>query len=173
MPTDPIKLINRILEPKTTASTKPADTAQAAGKADPAAAQKDKTAAAAKTGAPASGQTAAASQTKAYVVDQGLKSRMSGGGGNGTRTQELAQANAKDVQAYYESAAKTRKSEAAANAKADPLQGVLSDARGKTGNTQFSAAAQASLNKSAAYKEAVASRAADAKAGVSKIIGTA
>lgn len=158
MSTDPIKLIRQITEPKPTVATKASETA-------------------ATTAAATTKANSTASQAKDYVLSQSLKAKMSGGTGGGTRTQELASNNAKDVQDYYESAAKARKADAAAANKSNPTDGVLSEAKGKTAATTHSAEVQASLAKMTKAKDDAAMKAVDPKLasvlGVSKIIGTA
>ncbi|HNY30249.1 MAG TPA: hypothetical protein PKO15_05115 [Fibrobacteria bacterium] len=182
MPTDPIKLIREITAPKTVTPPKAAEGAQASAEATKTASGqsgKDATAAAAKSDPKGASQAqATASQAKAYVVAQSLKAKMSPmASGTGTRTLDLAAANANEVQNYFETAAKARKAEAAAATKADPLQNVLSDARGKTEAPKLSAEAQASIAKSAPKKEDAGMKAVDSRLasilGVSKIIGTA
>lgn len=188
MSTDPIKLIRQITEPKTTTAAKPPESpkpgAEPAAKAAPAAASNS--AAASKANAMDTLKAQAAASTKAnavagqakdYVLSQSLKSKMSARSGDGTSTQELASANATEIQNYYEGAAKARKAEAASASKTNSMDSLLSETKGATGVPGHSFDAQQSLKKLAATKEDAAMKAIDPRLanilGVSKIIGTA
>ncbi|MBK8803555.1 MAG: hypothetical protein IPN71_16155 [Fibrobacteres bacterium] len=158
MPTDPIKLMRQIMQPMDSGSAPPAGPAKMEPKGT-------------------SQSEATASQARDYVVSQSLKSKMSGESASGTTSFDLASANAKEIQSYYESAAKARKAEAASATKSDSLQGVLSQTQGATGNIALKPEVQSSLNQRVQTKEDAAMKAIDPRLanilGVSKIIGAA
>lgn len=177
MSTDPIKLIRQITEPKTTAASKASEPA-ATGQAAKANAPATSPAAASKAHPPSTSQAAAtATQAKDYLLSQSLKSKISSWSGDGSSTQQLASTNAKEIQNYYESAAKARKADAASGSKANATDSLLSETKGATGTPVHSFDAEQSLKKMAATKEDAAMKAIDPKLasilGVSKIIGTA
>lgn len=154
MPTDPIKLINKIFEPKTTTATKQTDAA---------------------TTPTTAATTTTAQSAKDYVLSQSLNARLSGAGG-GTRTQELATYSAKGLAESFQKAHEAQMADK--KTAANPMDDVLAASK-KTGTNapQLSAEAQASIQKGAKATADAGLNAIDKKlaqvVGVSRAIGAA
>lgn len=151
MPTDPIKLINKIFEPKTATTAKKTDA----------------------TTTPAT--TATTQSAKDYVLSQSLNARLSGTGG-GSRTQDLATYSAKGLADSFKKAHEAQMADK--KTAANPMDGVLADAKkGGTNAPQLSAEAQASIQKGAKATADAGLNTIDKKlaqvVGISRAIGSA
>jgi len=169
MSTDPIKLVQSILNPKTTtpaASTKTTESA--------------KTAPAATAAAKATESTAATNASDAYKLSQSLLKKMSQTNvGASTETTGHSTYTAQGLKDYFQSAHESQtKAKSAAAATPKPLDDVLKVSRDKgTNEPKLSAAAQDIVKEKKATATDTALAAVDSKlaqtVGVSRIIGTA
>lgn len=155
MPTDPIKLINKIFEPTTTTAPM-----KAGATTTP-------------TTAPAA--TTTAQSAKDYVLSQSLNAKLSGTGG-GSRTQELATYSAKGLAESFQKAHEAQMADK--KPATNPMDDVLASSR-KTGTNapQLSAEAQASIQKGTKATADAGLNAIDKKlaqvVGISRAIGSA
>jgi len=153
MPTDPIKLINKIFEPTTTTAPKKTD-------ATP-------TTAAAAT-------TTTAQSAKDYVLSQSLNSMLSKAGG--TRTQELATYSAKGLAESFKKASEAQMADK--KPATNPMDDILASSRkAGTNAPQLSAEAQASIQKGTKATADAGLNTIDKKlaqvVGISRAIGSA
>jgi hypothetical protein len=175
MSTDPIKLVQNILNPKTAApatKTKAAETANA-GSTESAAATASKAKESTAT-------KAATNASDAYKLSQSLQKKMTQANTSATtETPDLSTYTAQGLKEMFQAAHETQtKAKAAASAAPKPLDDVLkaSQASG-TNEPKLSAAAQEIVKEKQATSTDKALSAIDSKlaqtVGVSRIIGTA